>query len=705
MTFLQKTGDWFRRHKLAVGAACVALVSVLIAVWFGNTGLPMLEKKAEYVKLNDDYSVTESLDGGAVVAQRFELGADASCYGVRVKLQNDGAPVDASVTLRLYDAGTDALLGESSVLASSVLADDFTTFFIETGIKGSRAVRAEFSASADGLSLWRSDATPLKALGRALTRNGETVRGTLALQTVSRAVIPAVRTAYWVFSLLLAALAEGLYLLIFVKKAKIQTVFAVLALGVGLAFCLFTPQLAAPDEYVHYTTSYYYASGLLGKAQLDESGALLVRECDAPHAWEQLRYLNSHAYDAFAYTELAEELTVNPGSNDCTVPVSARINTGSMPLIYAPQTLGIVLARLLGLGYGFTLLFGRFFNLLLYVALAGAAIKLMPFGKNVLFAVAVWPMSLQLAGSLSYDVFVNGLSFLFLAVCLKATYADKTIGWRQTLALALIGALLSPSKAVYLVLVALCLMLPREKFAKPKRAPLARLGILGASFLSWAAYNLSMAFRTVLRQNPALTASGVSGAASASPQLTVSLTAAAQTLSEIAPNGDSRLFFSLEYILSHLEQTLALVVNTLHQNASLYLQGLVGGRLGEIILVDVEVSWVLIIGILLLTLLATVRRDDEPVTLRGGRRAWSVLVFLAVSALVVLVCVFWTPANYTTIFGIQGRYFLPVIALPLLALANNWITVKRDISRALWFGLGALDILVLFDAWSVLCAR
>lgn len=703
MTFLRKIGDWFRRHKLAAGAVCVGLIGLLVAVWFGYSGLPQLATQAETQNVNGTCDEMLYLRN-AELEQTFTSVANNRFYGLSVPLLRDGALPTTTVTARLYSASGE-LLGESAVPASEIRGDGESTFFLfDTAIMtdGETVFRVTFSADGGGIMLWKSFET---VEGTLLTQDGEELPGTIAMQLIHKQVSKAVRTAYWVFSLLLAALAEGLYLLIFVKKAKIQTVFAVLALGVGLAFCLFTPQLAAPDEYVHYTTSYYYASGLLGKAQLDESGALLVRECDAPHAWEQLRYLSSHAYDAFAYTELAEELTVNPGSNDCTVPVSARINTGSMPLIYAPQTLGIALARLLGLGYGFTLLFGRFFNLLLYVALAGAAIKLMPFGKNVLFAVAVWPMSLQLAGSLSYDVFVNGLSFLFLAVCLKATYADKTIGWRQTLALALIGALLSPSKAVYLVLVALCLMLPREKFAKPKRAPLARLGILGASFLSWAAYNLSMAFRTVLRQNPALTASGVSGAASASPQLTVSLTAAAQTLSEIAPNGDSRLFFSLEYILSHLEQTLALVVNTLHQNASLYLQGLVGGRLGEIILVDIEVSWVLIIGILLLTLLATVRRDDEPVTLRGGRRAWSVLVFLAVSALVVLVCVFWTPANYTTIFGIQGRYFLPVIALPLLALANNWITVKRDISRALWFGLGALDILVLFDAWSVLCAR
>ncbi len=691
--------DFCKKHKLGIGVVVSAAIGLALALWFGYASLSKLDTKADYEILNDEYSVLSgTLSPDTEIVQFLQLRENTDIYGVRLKLQNDGA-AQGTIHVRLYDA-QENLLAEGSALCAEVLNDDFTTFFFDHAVTMRRGGEYSLSVSCDSadgalLSLWKSEES---ISGYRLVEDGVETAGTVALQTVTRSVLPSVHIVYWFFALLLAAFCAGVFWLIFIRKAKIQTIFVSAAAVIGLVFCFFTPQLAAPDEYVHYTTSYYYASGLLGKAQKDEQGRLLVRPCDAPQ--DGKLFVTSHPYDAYAYTELAQGLTLNDGTNECTIPVQARLATSVFPLVYLPQTAGIALARLLNLGYGWTLIFGRVINLLVYIGLVWTAIRLIPFGKSVLFAVALFPMSLQLAGSLSYDTLVNGCSFLFIALCLKFTYADKTVSWKQMLWLAVLGALLSPSKAVYLVLAALCLIIPQNKYPSRLAARGSKAMVLGLSFAAWFAYSFSDAM-SIFRANPVVTDAAAQQAAADAMQ---SASQAVQTVSEIAPNGDSRLMFTVGYILSHLEQTVALVINTIQQNMSLYLQGLIGGRLGEIIVTKIEVSWVLIIGILLVTLLCTLRTEQQAVVLKGGRRIWSLLVFAGVSALIVFACITWTPANYTTIFGIQGRYFLPVLPLALLALCNNTLVLKKDITRQLCYLLCLLDVLVLYDAFAVVCS-
>ncbi len=689
-----------KTHRHLIGVALSAVAGLALAVWFGYASLSKLEARAEYAIYNDDYSTLSApLAQDTEIAQVFRVQTDGHIYGVRLKLQNGGAQ-QGVVTVRLYETAGGELVAQSDVQASTILNDDFTSFFFAQGIEAQAASIYRITISytgtdGDNLALWKSAAD--KA-GYTLRENGAFAAGTLALQIATQYVVPAVRTAYWLLACGLALLCAGLYWLVFCRRAKTETVFAVIALGIGFVFCLFTPQLAAPDEYVHYTTSYYYASGLLGKDRLDENGKLFVRACDAPDSAGL--FVQSHAYDPFAYTELAEGLGKNTESSECTVPVNARLATSVFPLVYAPQTAGITLARFLGLGYGWTLILGRLMNLLVYVALGWTAIRLIPFGKSALLAVSVFPMSLQLAGSLSYDALVNGLCFIFIALCMKYTYADEAVGWKKMLWLGALGAALAPGKAVYLVLVMLCFLIPDNKYKSRLHARGSKLAVFGASFVAWFAYNAAGAM-SVFRANPIVEAPIVQDAA----QTAELVQTAATVVSEIAPNGDSRLFFTVGYIFSHLEQTAALVLNTIQQNMPLYLQGLIGGRLGEQIVTKVEINWILIIAILLCTLLCATRREDDAVYLKGGRRVWSLLIFLGVSALIVFACVTWTPANYTTIFGIQGRYFLPVLPLVLLSLRNNIFVLKKDIRRQLWFALGCLDILVLYDAFAIICTR
>ena len=66
----------------------------------------------------------------------------------------------------------------------------------------------------------------------------------------------------------------------------------------------------------------------------------------------------------------------------------------------------------------------------------------------------------------------------------------------------------------------------------------------------------------------------------------------------------------------------------------------------------------------------------------GWRRWWLVLLAAGVVGLSLFACLTWTPINYTVLFGVQGRYFLPVLPLALLALGEEKAVYKKKQLRA-----------------------
>ena len=116
-------------------------------------------------------------------------------------------------------------------------------------------------------------------------------------------------------------------------------------------------------------------------------------------------------------------------SGDGETAVSSQWTVQTTPLAYVPQALGMTLARVLGFGSMGLLFLGRFMNLVFYVAMTYLAMKRLPFGKEVLFGVALLPMTLHLTGSMSYDTVIMGLAFYFTATCLDSMHMKKN-GYR-----------------------------------------------------------------------------------------------------------------------------------------------------------------------------------------------------------------------------------------------------------------------------------
>lgn len=161
------------------------------------------------------------------------------------------------------------------------------------------------------------------------------------------------------------------------------------------------------------------------------------------------------------------------------------------------------------------------------------------------------------------------------------------------------------------------------------------------------------------------------------------------------------------YVLTHLPATVLLVVRTAVYNTDDYLRGLVGGLLSYN---SVELGWGWVIALYGLLAFAALpaRRDTEYDRLPAGHyRAWCVGAVLACCALALAGCIVWTPTYYDTVYGLQGRYLLPVLPLALLVCAPRHILAADADTAAsrLVCGLCAVNFGVLLNIMLVILAR
>ena len=740
-----------RRAVCGLLAALAAAAAVwLLCRWVGYDLQLRLGDKQQFEIVNDDYSqIIDVPDEGLV--QAFPLKAGQSICGVRLNFSTHDALYKCGmVMVDLYDENGQ-LLGQGAGNFLNIFNDSFTAFAYGGSYTAEKdevlTLHIYNEVAWDGpLGLWASEGT---VPGMPLYAGDTAQDATLALQIMTD------RSADWPTRLaqslapLLAAAAFAAVLLC-VWRAPAVLYLAVVGLACGLAFVRVTPALTAPDEYTHLAAAYEQASRWNGQTAADENGRLLVRACDAPYFGTRTGDIGIFAYkQAEAVIEQAQRS--GPADPALTVVSEAKAGQGSGS--YLPQALGIWLARARGADFYTMLRTGRICNLLLYLVLAALAAALAPAGvRGLLACVALLPMPLQLAGSLSPDASVLGTVFCYTALCLRLC-GKKAALWEKLL-LVVLGGIVGPAKAIYLPVVLLCFVIPADNLAGPQeyvRGPfglrvrsgrLIQAATLVLAFGLWLTANLgalAYAARDVSR------AALAAGAAALAVMLVLVLrlyawartdarrlrrlrrglaaVAAAAVLGGVLalsrmgggldpdqllmtnPNGDSIWTFSLGYICRNLPATAKLLLRTIPEQGALWLQGVLGTTLGEPIVYRLDVSWLLGVGLVLALLAAALPVQGEQPPL-GRHAAWGTAgIILCVVAASLVVALNWTPINYQTLFGLQGRYLLPILPLALLLVkSSKKLALRGDVSHAAALCTSTLTMLTLLQGFGLYAA-
>ncbi|MFZ4414836.1 MAG: DUF2142 domain-containing protein, partial [Bacteroidales bacterium] len=106
----------------------------------------------------------------------------------------------------------------------------------------------------------------------------------------------------------------------------------------------------------------------------------------------------------------------------------------------------------------------RLFNLFAWIILIFWAIKIIPFYKWLFFILALMPMSVFQASSVSADVLTNGIAFLFIALVFELAFVpSKSLRKIDLWGLIILLILLILSKYAYSLLIFLYFLIPVHK--------------------------------------------------------------------------------------------------------------------------------------------------------------------------------------------------------------------------------------------------
>jgi hypothetical protein len=273
----------------------------------------------------------------------------------------------------------------------------------------------------------------------------------------------------------------------------------------------------------------------------------------------------------------------------------------------------------------------RLAGLLSYLILSWLAIRQIPFGKWILLILAATPMALFQAATISPDAISNGIGFLFIAGCLRLAQAEK-ISARETGILILLIFVLFLAKLNLLPLILLpFLLIPSSRFTSVR----LYVFLLAATFVlflvevagwNWIASNH---FDSLL-------------------------------LDEANPKAQ------LLYILGHPFAFLQIMLKDLIANGASYFQGWINGY-GYYYWTPPQI----VSFFFLLSLIAVLLIDSTARHVNKKSRLIFILVFIAgYITTIASLYISYATVGSDQVFGVQGRYFLPLVLPLLLVLAG-----------------------------------
>jgi uncharacterized membrane protein len=407
-------------------------------------------------------------------------------------------------------------------------------------------------------------------------------------------------------------------------------VYLALALAFGAAYVVLTPPGQVADEPAHFRRAFELSEGrVVAQKQGDYTGDEQPRAIDRFE--DRYRHLFLHYEEKLTRADILDSASVRIESDDRTFAPFANTAIHS-PLTYAPQAAAIFVARHVSGSVLVCWYSGRAANLLAVTLLTFLAIRVAPAGKWFLAAVALTPMALSLAASLSSDALTNAFAFLLVAHGLALALGPREhIAGRSIAVMVLLGVAVGLCKQGYFFLPLCYLMVPPARF--------------GSRFRYWVTLTAALA--------ATLVAVGAWGG----------------VVREVYSRSDPQFGMNPpEQFRAMREHPLEFLSTLLHtsRSAVLYAEEFVGW-LGY---ADLRLATpvYLVELIVLVTAAALGFGPRSGVGVRQASVAAGVAVLIAFT-LAVIVHITWDAVGASTI-GLQGRYFIPIAPLAGVAVGR-----------------------------------
>lgn len=423
----------------------------------------------------------------------------------------------------------------------------------------------------------------------------------------------------------------------------------------GVSLTLLIPAWQTPDEYTHLT--------LIGNSWKNgEMADHLMQDMSL----DQSRIMGNYD-EKVNLTLWQESMTKEPAySRDDCLPKGVSLSA----LKHLTASLGLFTGVLLRLPTFWVLELGELFALTAAVGMFALALHLLPRKKEVLLMFMAFPMTMQQVASINYDSMLLPLCFLFVAYLFHLRMEKERLGWREAMIALLLIGWITYIKLPYVFLGLLVLILPREKI----HLKLGTWEINGETIRRW---RIPAGIVLLL-----LLCAGV-------------------------------------YLMRGNRWIQLVWAMACEWKRSLFLFRATAQTWGEYLLVSsvgqfgwleaaVPMGFVIASYVLVLFLAVTDEKSEQPYALKAKNR---VVIWIISAVLGIFICMSMVnhtimiflfgsehaPDTYAArealyqipyIGGLQGRYFLPFLSLPFLALPE----IRKKISGRQWLVVGYIVV-------------
>jgi uncharacterized membrane protein len=434
-----------------------------------------------------------------------------------------------------------------------------------------------------------------------------------------------------------------------------ELIFVVIALVFGIFFIFATPLLWGQDEEAHFARAYQLSEGKLSGEQLNKKPGRETFGGNLPSSIVEVtsvrvrdilidKKLNSAGAGKVDDHGIYVKVGAQRLESAKQVPYVFPNTVVYAPVAYLPAIIPILIARVLDLSIGSTIILSRLAYLLVYVSMVAGALLILKQSriKWLFFVAALLPTTLYQGSVISTDGIVNGAALLLLAVVVKGWLLGRKLSRLERWLAVAMAVLLPLTKITYGALDLFLLFIPNSSFGT-KRPTLFKWLTLTAAAIVSIVWSLLVA-------------------------------APAKTIAKLAGSASQGFGASLQihHILHAPFNVIEAFLRTLlldDGNMLVYLFGQMSAAL-------VSAPGTAIVCSAVALVLATLYTDDK--IRLGSRQFWPALLIIIAGVLAIfgVELLTFTAVSAPTIGGVQGRYFFPFL-VAFLTLVAAWLAGKR----------------------------
>lgn len=449
---------------------------------------------------------------------------------------------------------------------------------------------------------------------------------------------------YWSKNILIGIILLGLlavFILIYncIKdKKNIEKIFLNFAIPIGIFFITFMLPTYTPDACSHIWKSYEVSEGIFF-TKIDENGESKTKVPEA---------LSIYRENILTKYNILEEAMQNDASYDYDKKVQEDSPSKEYCFVfYIGYAIGFFIARIIGLNLFYAIYLAKIVNFIFFLILAYWSIKKIPFGKILLSTYLMIPMMMQQATAVSVDSIMNAIIILFISYTLNLTFKKSPLIAKEKIIYFMLTSLMGIVKAPYIPIIALGFLIVkrRKDITNKEKIIMAILTIIICLGSYFAISQINSGYITEFHKS---------------------------YLEENGVNSKEQI----NSIISNPFNYLKILLNNFIVNGDYYIYSSIGDYMGWLsIRAPAHYS---IMYILLLIISIFVENNED--TLKISEKVGVIALTIIMGILVVTgLYIEWTRVGENIVAGVQGRYFLPISILGMLALClkKNYIKIKN----------------------------